>query len=73
MVFLKGMRRFTYGDWLLFCFIAGLGAGMALALIFYDTGIFHAFGGEAGRSPKGQAVRFLRSCAGGRRPASSGG
>ena len=48
MVFLKGMRRFTYGDWLLFCFIAGLGAGMALALIFYDTGIFHAFGGAAG-------------------------
>ena len=59
MVFLKGMRRFTYGDWLLFCFIAGLGAGMALALIFYDTGIFHAFGGEAGALSQGAGRAFF--------------
>ena len=36
---LRGFKGFTYGDWLLLCFCLGLGAGMALALMFGDYGV----------------------------------
>ena len=68
---LRGFKGFTYGDWLLLCFCLGLGAGMALALMFGDYGVQEGMlwagaAGELGREAKRRAfLELLRQRAAG--------